>query len=311
MTYPRAMPMDDILVVVVSHAKRHQRLALAELTWLQAVPHVFYSDVDSPAAPFVAGVLPTRPTARTAYHRQSDYKLPLAVLAANRSYGGRFKWLALVDDDTVLNLPVLTGLLRRADHNAPLFLAPSSAATPKSDQRSGCARNTSRPHGRSLWNSLCAATDRRCERTIAASKVRPECATGVDGNVVAELQRGKGLERIRSHERCDDCFCPTRWAKSEAIGHFVLDSVLGEVSALLQPTLTHHCSTHPVDRAPCVSQATLTPATYYPYGGTGMLLSAGLLRVIPEQSWADCADRLVCGSSDFRVATCVRHLAGV
>ena len=42
-----------------------------------------------------------------------------------------------------------------------------------------------------------------------------------------------------------------------------------------------------------------------------MLLSAGLLRVIPEQSWADCADRLVCGSSDFRLATCVRHLAGV
>ena len=45
--------------------------------------------------------------------------------------------------------------------------------------------------------------------------------------------------------------------------------------------------------------------------GSGVLLSAGLLDSIPSSDWADCAARLRCGPSDFRVATCVQNLGGV
>ena len=44
-----------------------------------------------------------------------------------------------------------------------------------------------------------------------------------------------------------------------------------------------------------------------PYGGTGVLLSRGLLDAIPSAAWTECARRLQCGTSDFRLAVCVWH----
>ena len=84
-------------MVVVSHAQRHPRLALAERTWLRGLPHVFFSDTPSATSPQVAANLPEKhwPKAGAAFHRPSDYKLPYAVLAANESHGGRFKWLCV------------------------------------------------------------------------------------------------------------------------------------------------------------------------------------------------------------------------
>ena len=51
------------------------------------------------------------------------------------------------------------------------------------------------------------------------------------------------------------------------------------------------------------------PSGSYGYGGNGVLLSRGLLDAIPEHAWQLCARRLVCGSSDFRLASCVHNLA--
>ena len=45
-----------------------------------------------------------------------------------------------------------------------------------------------------------------------------------------------------------------------------------------------------------------------PYGGTGILLSKGLLDAISSDSWELCARRLVCGSADFRLETCIVNL---
>lgn len=50
------------------------------------------------------------------------------------------------------------------------------------------------------------------------------------------------------------------------------------------------------------------PPPFDPYGGTGMLLSKGLLDAIPPDAWALCARRLVCGSADFRLSACVANL---
>mmetsp|Transcript_36947 Transcript_36947/g.119262 ORF Transcript_36947/g.119262 Transcript_36947/m.119262 type:complete len:288 (-) Transcript_36947:151-1014(-) len=92
------------------------------------------------------------------------------------------------------------------------------------------------------------------------------------------VRRGDGLVDIR----CRECFCPV---SSAGEGRYRLDLENGS--------------------------ATLLPAVAFPYGGSGVLLSAGLLDSIPSSDWADCAARLRCGPSDFRVATCVQNLGGV
>ena len=43
------------------------------------------------------------------------------------------------------------------------------------------------------------------------------------------------------------------------------------------------------------------PPLSFGHGGTGVLLSRGLLDSIPAQAWRLCARRLVCGSSDLRL----------
>ena len=50
------------------------------------------------------------------------------------------------------------------------------------------------------------------------------------------------------------------------------------------------------------------PPHFDPYGGTGILLSRGLLDAIPSADWALCTRRLVCGSADFRLNTCISNL---
>lgn len=52
-----------------------------------------------------------------------------------------------------------------------------------------------------------------------------------------------------------------------------------------------------------------TPSVPPFYGGTGILLSRGLLDAIPSHAWALCAERLVCGPSDLRLSTCIANLA--
>lgn len=44
------------------------------------------------------------------------------------------------------------------------------------------------------------------------------------------------------------------------------------------------------------------------YGGTGLLLSRGLLNAIPAKEWMRCARRLVCGAGAHRLLTCVTNL---
>lgn len=41
------------------------------------------------------------------------------------------------------------------------------------------------------------------------------------------------------------------------------------------------------------------------YGGTGILLSRGLLDLMSSHDWRRCAQRLVCGSADWRLSTCI------
>jgi hypothetical protein len=44
------------------------------------------------------------------------------------------------------------------------------------------------------------------------------------------------------------------------------------------------------------------------YGGTGIVLSRGLLDTIPSSEWAQCAWQLQCGSGDHRLFTCIANL---
>ena len=56
-------------------------------------------------------------------------------------------------------------------------------------------------------------------------------------------------------------------------------------------------------------QAHYTAATSYPFGGTGVLISTGLLDAAPLDTWHECTRRLVCGSADYRLAVCARSVA--
>ena len=51
------------------------------------------------------------------------------------------------------------------------------------------------------------------------------------------------------------------------------------------------------------------PPLDFGHGGIGVLLSRGLLDSIPAQAWRLCARRLVCGSSDLRLSTCIYNLS--
>lgn len=53
-------------------------------------------------------------------------------------------------------------------------------------------------------------------------------------------------------------------------------------------------------------------ARYHPsqtqvFGGTGMLLSRGLVHAMSQRAWTNCARRLVCGPADYRLVTCLRN----
>ena len=48
--------------------------------------------------------------------------------------------------------------------------------------------------------------------------------------------------------------------------------------------------------------------TGFIYGGTGFLLSRGLMDAIPASKWKECAERLVCGSGDWRLQACITSL---
>ena len=85
---------------------------------------------------------------------------------------------------------------------------------------------------------------------------------------------------------CRECFCPVTARRSAGQQRrFRLDLARGEASLL--------------------------PAVAFPYGGVGMILSAGLVSRISSRAWAGCAAKLQCGPADFRVATCVQNLAGI
>lgn len=83
---------------------------------------------------------------------------------------------------------------------------------------------------------------------------------------------------------------------------------------------------NPLDRTPCcacpvsrvdgrwalsreVGTAFYRAPTGYLFGGTGVLLSRGLLNAIDAKAWRQCARRLVCGSADWRLQTCLSNLA--
>ena len=46
----------------------------------------------------------------------------------------------------------------------------------------------------------------------------------------------------------------------------------------------------------------------YVYGGTGVLISRGLLQLAPQDTWEQCARRLLCGAADMRLSVCALNI---
>ena len=277
----------ELLVLVIGTPARHERLHLLRATWLRDVPHIFYSDAaaspqhvkskGSRAPPntrfvpnFQHGLSGDGWMGRTA----GDYKALHALLDANSTRAGSFKWIAIIDDDTTIRLPRLLKVLSRVDHTQPLLLG-----TAVIDRGTRFVDSCTR--GRA-WTKPCrvpnlpACTQSRGGRRLNASEVPQSC----------RVQGKPGHDGRPANACADTCFCPVSLVPGSG-GEgpvFRLDEENGTSS--------------------------VAPMDTFPYGGYGVFVSAGMLRALDPGEFRRCGRQLVCGPSDFRLASCIKSVSG-
>ena len=111
------------------------------------------------------------------------------------------------------------------------------------------------------------------------------------GRCTAETRLCEALDvrQVIDNTRC--CFCPVvqrggEWEINQTKQRSAGSNVVGAGTVSF--------------RAPALSAVL--------YGGTGILLSRGLLNAIPASEWVQCTRQLVCGAADHRLLTCITNL---
>ena len=248
------------------------RLRLAERSWLRHAPHIFFSDKNSSRSPRTTAIPSEgchvgRQGRDWLAHTPADHKAMHSILLANRSAAGSFRFMVLIDDDTILVLPRLRRLLQRVDHTQPLYMGTRTGG------RADCPAT----------NDCCPSWQHACTKPLpVCAGTEPGTRLGAAGNAsVCPLTNAGEVV-----EACAHCACPVSAHGHDAHGKTVyrLDRVRGHAS--------------------------IAPMVTYAYGGTGIILSAGLLNRISAGEWESCACKALCGSADFRVGSCVRTLSG-
>lgn len=285
----RAMRRSPFFVVLCTYSRNHGLLERLHVSWLSRVPHVVLTNVPLNATGH--GHLDRQLNVRVQQgdhyahvgvrnidwkgHRKSDHRQTLAVSDGNASATKPFQWLVLVDDDTVVLLPRLWMDLKTVDHRQPLFLGLRMSAGRTgpgvAPPGTGCTIGTN-------WRGPCfthATPPSKCTtpgNALPARSSRQICDIGAAGH------GGDGMPK----DLCLECFCPVTAAGG---GRYRLDQTNG--------------------------QASLSSPAFYAYGGTGIIMSQGLVDGISRSSWEECAAKLPCGPSDFRIAACVYNLRGI
>lgn len=272
--------VQDFLFVAVSLANVFHDRKRVFMQWLPSVRHVVYTDKP---------VHSTRLNVHTFQYRQNnmtdrninwmgrtvaDRLIPFAIYEANLTFYGTFKWLFMVDDDTIFFPKVLQNTLSNVNHKLPLFLGKHvgwlHTSCQTAEQRRlnplSCCRDWKRPC-RTRWSPASDCTTPNFGIHAQSKEVCLPLRFPKEG-----VPNGT----------CRECFCPVTQRND---GSFRLDWVKGTAS--------------------------LVPAFGFPYGGVGMILSQGLLRKIPSDKWKGCAEKLQCGPSDFRTATCIQNTANI
>lgn len=274
--------VQDFLFVVVSLSNVFHERKHVFMQWLPSVPHVVYTDKPVNDTGLNVRVFQYREDNMTDRninwmgHTIVDRLVPLAIYEANLTFYGTFKWLFMVDDDTIFFPKVLQHILSKVNHKLPLFLGQRvgwrDTFCQTADQRRlnpfSCCTDWKRPC-RTRWSPASDCTTPNFgvhaqSRDVCLPLMPPFPTDGVpDGT-------------------CRGCFCPVTRRDD---GRFRLDMVNGTAS--------------------------LVPAFGFPYGGVGMVLSKGLLKKMPSDKWKDCAEKLQCGPGDFRTATCVQNTGNI
>lgn len=302
------VPIRRILVCMLTYGRNHGRL-VDSAGWLSDTYHIIYTDTPLGATghSWVKKTLKLNVKVQQGglqglrFHdwvgqNAGDMRAVNALADANASYAGTFRWLVLVDDDTMLFMKKLQKVLFRVDHRSPFLLGsvieqygdklnegvagwPAANCTPRSHRWNATLQK------RLPCHFLCDVSE-----PCPISWTPPSSCTlkenGLDANSSALCSFDRmGDGRPIEYTACRECFCPVRAEQVGSKRHYRLDFEHG--------------------------QASLTPALAFPYGGLGIVVSQGLVDAMPAAAWYNCAAKLKCGPSDFRVATCVQNVAGI
>lgn len=284
----------QVFVVMTTYHKAHDRLVTAA-EWLRDTPHIVYTDqplsqkhreqlsgVDVRVQRHMDVHVGKRGVGWQA-HRTSDARQNLVVADSNTTAASRAsRWTIFIDDDTMVILPRLRAMLSRADHRVPLLLGSAIDVYGIDLNSSGHGEPVAPNRTRLLPGASCAM---RREHEPCYLRWMPKSRCTEPGNSLVAPSSTiclPGIADGRPTDGCRECFCPVRPAGN---GLYQLDFASG--------------------------RASLTPALTFPYGGYGVIMSRGLLDLMRADAWYECARKLVCGPSDFRIATCVQNIAGI
>ena len=203
-----------------------------------------------------------------------------AILFVNDTWGGTFDWILQGDDDTKFDMGRVARILQATRE---------PRTTPVLGGRIGPRHGDVAPKCRE-------STARRTPAVDCCRDLNSSCPVDVEG---AELRAHPGFFQIKmgNLERLDDC------AGAGALAH--KECCATEPSPPGERRDAGYLYTLAASaRAP----ATFSVPRSWTYGGTGYVLSGGLLGAIARDDWRWCLDVVICGNADQRIHTCVFNL---
>eukprot|EP00964_Phaeocystis_antarctica_P084002 scaffold52891_cov57-Phaeocystis_antarctica.AAC.3 len=207
-----------------------------------------------------------------------------AAHAANASYP-EADWVLVVDSDTFVFEDTVRERVRKLDPSTPaavgLWLRNRRASIYLSDDLD--------PNGHAAPLYALRGSVRGRVRGSVRSTAPDACTAGTP---VCRRENGDGNFEPNTPRGC--CMCPV--VQGAGSGGDWADAGGESEGATFAFNRSH-------------GQTYYRPPLDFGHGGIGVLLSRGLLDSIPAQAWRLCARRLVCGSGDLRLSTCIYNLS--
>lgn len=267
-------------------ARKLQNLNLWRQTWLRGLPFVYVPD--EPVGEFGANYRPIHVSGTNRvegiWKTVADANMLWAVHIANASFPDK-EWVFVVDGDAFVFPSTLERYARTYDPRRPLVIAVSNEQEAARPQGAAPLTAAERKERRRSW----ARPSWWAEQSKTSCRTAPHCPQPRRADGVYPWSPGCCICPVRRAGPRDCCFSATSACPAKLTGRprppFVLDWENGT--------------------------ARYSAPRYSVFGGTGVLIAKSLLDRVPSRAFAKCAQQLVCGSADWRLATCLHNLADV